>query len=147
EWGKARCMHVLGFIESRKGNIKAAQEYYHKAAQGFRALDDIYYLNASLINLGVMCATLSENVEARLIFEESLEIAQQLGNRLDTARALDHLGMLLVWGIKDYEGAKLYYEQSLAIRHDIGDLPGAAHTLNNIADVAAKVGDFASAQQ
>src|SRR5690606_28483964 len=109
EWGKARCMHVLGFIESRKGNIKAAQEYYHKAAQGFRALDDISYLNASLINLGVMCATLSENVEARLIFEESLEIAQQLGNRLDTARALDHLGMLLVWGIKDYEGAKLYY--------------------------------------
>jgi predicted ATPase/DNA-binding CsgD family transcriptional regulator len=142
QWGRARCLHVFGFILSRIGNIKAAQKHYRQAVTLFRKLGDAHFLNASLLNLGVMCATLSENAEAQLFLEESLAIARKINNRLEIARALDHLGMLLVWGFKDYEGAEKYYEQSLALRREIDDLPGVAHTLNNMADIAVKMKDF-----
>ena len=146
EWGQARCLHGLGYILQRSGDFKASQGWYRRSVRLFRELGDTHYLNVSLTNLGVITYTLGEYGEARLILEESLEIAQLIGHKLEIARAFDHLGMVQFWGMKDYAAATAYYEQSLGLHREIGDLPGVAFTLNSFGDIAYKSGDFARAE-
>jgi tetratricopeptide (TPR) repeat protein len=46
----------------------------------------------------------------------------------------------------DYETAKQYYEQSLAIERDRGDRAGEAESLNNLGNVAHEQDDYETAQ-
>ena len=68
----------------------------------------------------------------------ALQSARQAGNRQGEAWILNNLGNAL--GVsRDPEGVG-HLEQSLAIRHEIGDLRGEAQAANNLADAHQRLG-------
>lgn len=60
------------------------------------------------------------------------------------AKALHGAGWL-AFGQGDYLGAQGYHEASLALRRQIEDRAGVAHSLNNLGGVASTLGDYAHA--
>jgi predicted ATPase/DNA-binding SARP family transcriptional activator/class 3 adenylate cyclase/uncharacterized protein HemY len=62
----------------------------------------------------------------------------------ERAETLNGIG-LLAWPQNDYTTARQYYEESLAIREEIGDRNGVAGSLNNLGTLAAEQGDFETA--
>jgi predicted ATPase/transcriptional regulator with XRE-family HTH domain len=83
---------------------------------------------------------------------------EQIGRLLDKAKALETLGSseyltkaLNAAGILadlqgDYDAARLFHEESLALKRDQGDKRGIAISLNNLASVAQQQGDYTTAR-
>src|SRR5208282_3044244 len=83
---------------------------------------------------------------ALALYEESLAISRELGDRRLTAYALNNLGNV-VYDQGDLAAARARHEESLAIRRELGDRRGMATTLNNLGNVAYTQGDFLSARE
>jgi len=66
--------------------------------------------------------------EARRLYEESLKILQDLGDKSGVSRSLHQLGML-AQATGDIPEARRLYEESLKISQDLGDKSGVAITL------------------
>ena len=56
----------------------------------------------------------------RALFEESLEIKKQLGDRWGMANSLSNLGMV-AYNQDDYPAARALFEESLTLRREVGD--------------------------
>lgn len=82
---------------------------------------------------------------ALTLFEESLALYRQVGDRSGIAFVLNALG---VWA--SFQGddakAKPLYEESLALRRELGDKWGIAQTLQNFAFIALEESDYARAE-
>jgi DNA-binding SARP family transcriptional activator/Tfp pilus assembly protein PilF len=70
----------------------------------------------------------------------ALASVRQLGDRLGEALVLNNLGM--VFARRRMDEATGYFEQALAIRREIKDLPGEAQTASNIADTYLRLHRF-----
>jgi tetratricopeptide (TPR) repeat protein len=71
----------------------------------------------------------------------ALDSARQAGDRPGEAWVLNDLGM--VYSQQGMPEAIGYFEQSLAIRRDLGDVRGEAITVNNLADTYIRLGRVA----
>lgn len=86
--------------------------------------------------------------EGRELLTEILAIEMALlypTMRAHRAKALNGAGVL-AWSQGDYVGAQALHEESLALRRELGDKLGVAHTLTNLGNVAWSQGDYAAAQ-
>lgn len=79
----------------------------------------------------------------RLWFERLLARAGESTPATLRARGLNYLANFAL-DMSDYEIARTAYEQSLALRRDIGDRLGEGDTLNNLGILSACQSDFAS---
>ena len=76
----------------------------------------------------------------------ALELAPIDGPLRDhRAKALTGAGTLAIWR-GEHVSARLLFEESLAIRRELGDGQGIAAALNNLGVIAGMQGDYASAQ-
>jgi|SRR5579871_57973 len=82
---------------------------------------------------------------ARALYEESLAIYRELGNKSGIAASLGNLGNVAKEQ-GDYAAARALYEESLAIRRELGDKLGIAISLLNLGNVAKDRGDYAAAR-
>ena len=87
---------------------------------------------------------LGDTVTARRLLYESRELAESVGDRQTTARALLGLGVMLHKEV-DFGQARRYYEQSLCICREIGDGIGSVMALGSLALLTYQVGDFEEA--
>ena len=78
------------------------------------------------------------------MFEESLAIRRELGDKGGIAAALNDLGWV-AWHRNDYTAARALSEESLAIWRELGDKEGIATSLNNLGLVAYFQGEYAAA--
>ncbi|MBL8130387.1 MAG: tetratricopeptide repeat protein [Anaerolineae bacterium] len=148
-WGEARAYHHLAYGSSIQGlpDNQRAQQLYQQAADTFRDLGDRSSLTRTLSNLGWIIHVNGDSESARDVLEDSLVASRQIGYKLGTARALDMLGMVTLWGLHDPNQARGYLEQSLAIRRDIGEWPSVSFTLNNLADIAYQQQNYPEARR
>ncbi|WP_309721132.1 tetratricopeptide repeat protein [Armatimonas sp.] len=103
-------------------------------------------LRAKALNgVGLLTSSLGDYPAARLLYEQSLAIAREVGDRESTARALGNLGLVAVYQ-GDYPAARVYQEESLAIRREMGDRGGIARALLNLGMVPASQGDYPAAR-
>lgn len=77
------------------------------------------------------------------LFEESLALNRELGNRAGIAEMLDHLGNVL-YDQGDDAGARVHYEESLAILEELGDAGEMARPLIGLARVLLRQGEDVS---
>lgn len=77
---------------------------------------------------------------AMQMYEDSLALAQELGNELEEAALLNGLGRLHS-SLGDKQKALRFYARALSLREKGGDLAGQAWTLNNIGWIHAGLGD------
>jgi len=82
---------------------------------------------------------------ARALFEQSLALRRELGDRQGISSVLNSLGNVAI-DQGDYPAAHSLYTESLEIKKDLGDRQGIAASFNNLAIVAYQQGDYARAR-
>ncbi|MEM9164972.1 MAG: CHAT domain-containing tetratricopeptide repeat protein, partial [Cyanobacteria bacterium P01_F01_bin.4] len=99
---------------------------------------------ATLGHLGLVYYSLTDYDQAHLAQQQSLAIAQQLGDRHRAGRALENLG-LVFYARQDYSQAIDSHQQSLEIAQQLGDRHAEARAFNNLGDALYKAGRPAEA--
>ncbi len=97
-------------------------------------------------NLGILAQDQGDYPEARRLYEESLRLREQLGDRAGVAQTLHNLGAL-AQAQGDYPEARRLYEESLRIKEQLGDRAGVAQTLHNLGALAQAQGDYPEARR
>jgi predicted ATPase/DNA-binding SARP family transcriptional activator len=82
---------------------------------------------------------------ARSLYEESLAISRELGDKQGVAQSLSYLG-LTAYAQGDYAATRSLHEESLAISRELGDNLGIDISLLILGTVACEQGDYASAR-
>ena len=82
---------------------------------------------------------------ARALYEESVAIRRELGDRRGMAGVLGNLGYV-AYELGDRSAARALSVEALAISRELGDPGRVADALNNLGNVAYDQGDFASAR-
>ena len=82
---------------------------------------------------------------ARLLYEESLSIRRELGDKQGIALSLNGLG-IVAYLQGDYSSSRALYEESLSIRRELKDTWGIAASLHNLGNVAYLQGDYEAAK-
>jgi predicted ATPase/DNA-binding CsgD family transcriptional regulator len=95
--------------------------------------------------LGNLAVDVSDKVRALALYEASLAIRRELGDKHGIAASLNGLGIVAIEE-GDYDRARQLHEESLAIRREIGDLAGQGHSIFNLARTSAEAGDLAGAR-
>jgi tetratricopeptide (TPR) repeat protein len=115
--GRERLMQVLQLAESHIGSGSRSA-----------ALAD------ALNGAGFLATRQSDHAAARSLFERSLEMSRELGDRPAIADSLNYLGVLAD-DQGDYVLAQSLHEESLAIRRELDEAGGIAASLNNLGAV------------
>jgi non-specific serine/threonine protein kinase len=112
-----------------------------KAGAEERTRERANALNAA----GVLAYFQGDYPAARALYEESLAIRRELGDRSGMAGSLGNLGnVALEQG--DYRAARALQEQSLAIKRELGDRTGMSISLSDLGEVALYQGDYPAAR-
>jgi tetratricopeptide (TPR) repeat protein len=82
---------------------------------------------------------------AHSMYEESLAITRELGNRWSLAASLMNLGNLAA-ELGDYRGSRTRLEESLSIFQELGDRVSIATALENLGNGAYEQGELDSAR-
>jgi predicted ATPase/DNA-binding winged helix-turn-helix (wHTH) protein/Tfp pilus assembly protein PilF len=86
-----------------------------------------------------------DNAAARALFEQSLAIYRELGDRQRIAFSLNNLGVVAD-DQGDYPAARALHEESLAIQRELGDKWSIAMSLHNLGVLASDQGDHRAAR-
>lgn len=99
----------------------------------------------ALTSAGILAWKQGDYASARALYEESLAITRDLGDKSGIASSLNNLG-IVAYRQADYTAARALYEESLALLREREDQMGIASVLINLGDVAIEQGDYTAAQ-
>jgi tetratricopeptide (TPR) repeat protein len=95
-------------------------------------------------NMGTVSQFLGQYQEALNLYQQSLEIQREIGDRSGEANSLMNLGNVYD-SLGQYQKALNFHQQSLAIQREIGDIQGEANSLNNLGNVYGSLGQYQEA--
>jgi predicted ATPase/DNA-binding SARP family transcriptional activator len=110
-----------------------------------RTAESIRGRTGALNGAGVLASVQGEHGKARLLYEESLALSRELGDKQGIAASLNNLG-IMAYQLGDAEAGRAMHEESLAVRREFGDTQGVAASLNNLGIIAQAQGDYPLAQ-
>jgi len=116
---------------------------YHLRLQG--KIEDDSLKKDSLSTLGFCYDSLGDYPKAIEHYQQSLDIAREIGDRGGEGNSLGNLGGCY-YSLGDYPKAIEHHQQSLDISREIGDRDGQGHSLNNLACALLFLGDTELAQ-
>jgi tetratricopeptide (TPR) repeat protein len=102
-------------------------------------------MSITLNNLGIVAERCEEYSLAQQLYRESLNLKQELGDRLGAARSLGCLG-IVAEHMEEYDEAKRLHQESVAISTEIGDQRVLANCLNNLGFTLLMLGDSQAAR-
>lgn len=98
-----------------------------------------------LTGAGHLAHNQGDYAAARALFEESLALWREIGNKRGIASALNDLGWM-AWRQGDYAAAQVLSAESLALWQELGEKQGIATALTNLGWLAHHQGDYAAAR-
>ena len=148
EAGSGRGLQLCGALQRfwvTRGHLSEGREWcariLGKAGGEERTPERAKALNAG----GVLAYLQTDYPPARALYEESLAIRRQLGDRRGMAASLGNLGQVTSEQ-GDFTSARALHEESLAIWRELWDQSGIAVSLNNLGNVALDQGDYPAAR-
>lgn len=99
----------------------------------------------ALHGAGLLAFRQGDTPASQALYQESLELGRELGDRAGVAAALNQLGNV-AWIQGDFPVARARHEESLNLRKELGDRRGVAASLNNLGNLAMRQGDLAGAR-
>ncbi|MFN6572182.1 tetratricopeptide repeat protein [Dendronalium sp. ChiSLP03b] len=132
----ARAEEVLGFVQEAVVHYQQALDLCPE--------EDLQQKAPTLNNMAGVIAQKGDITRAIALWEQSLEISEQIGNVKGKAATLTNMARVIA-DQGDTPKAIALWEQSLEISEQIGDVKGKAPTLNNMAGVIAQKGDITRA--
>jgi tetratricopeptide (TPR) repeat protein len=138
-----RILHALARSEQELGDIQLAQEHYQQALSKCPPADESQ--KATIIhNLASIYADTGNLEQAIALYQQSLDLNEQMGNLQGKAATLHQLAIIYA-NTGDIAQAIALCQQSLDLNEQIGDVQGKAPTLNQLASIYADTGDIAQA--
>ncbi len=138
---RARALRVAATLADVRGEYPTAHALLTESVQIWRALGDTRSLIDTLHSLGIVLYNHGDYVQARALYEESLGLDQEAGDR---KTALHNLG-LIVYEQGEFTFAGALWEEAMALEHALGDTRRVALMLANLGLVACAQGDYALA--
>ena len=137
QWNTASALRYLGLLASIQGNYDAARSHLEQSLEIWRTMGTQGKLGLSwtLSFLGDVALNQNESSEARSIYEESVAILREIGDKNFLAYSVRRLG-LLAWQEKDYGRAIVLCRESLKLNRELGDLRGVLACVAGFADIA-----------
>ncbi len=89
---------------------------------------------------------LGDYARAQRLYQDSLQLAERIGDEQGAARALGHLGDV-AGVLSRFTEAQDYYEQSLKLYTKLNDSAGISRTLNQLGDIAFELGEHDRAKR
>ena len=138
--------HQLGMVEEKRGNLDAAEKWYHKSLEIEEQLGNRPGMAGSYHQLGMVEEKRGNLDAAEKWYHKSLEIKEQLGDRPGMATSYHQLGM-----VEEKRGnldaAEKWYRKSLEILEQLGDRPGMATSYHQLGMVEQDRGNLDAAEK
>jgi non-specific serine/threonine protein kinase len=134
-----RLASALWFFWYAEGDLVEGRRWLERALAAADGAPPALRAQA-LNNLGNLVYELGDLPRAQALYEQSLAIRTEVGDRDGMADSLNNLGMLAT-ARGDLATARSRLEASVAIRTELGEPHGSAPTHNNLGDVAILEGD------
>jgi tetratricopeptide (TPR) repeat protein len=142
------CQRAIGWLRRKRGDYEEALIWLERAQNGFVSMEDQTGAIQAIADIGEVYRLQGEYGRAGQCYQQALDLAA-VGER--TPALLAARANVLKGGgtLANQQGdlllAQVRYEQSLAMRRELGDRPGVAGLLNNLAVVALFRQDYAGA--
>jgi tetratricopeptide (TPR) repeat protein len=142
--GIALSSNCAGFIAVLRGDYKVAKTRHEESMTIGSELQSPWIIALSCNGLGSVARCLGDYDTAQSMYERSLEIYRQLQDHWSVASSHFHLGTVSLK--RDIASARVHFEESLALRREIGDRNGIAHSLCSLGYLTYCDADHSSAR-
>jgi len=134
--------HCDDFLTLR-GYYADKVELYGQLVNQWSEIEDRQNWNyrASLISLGNAYYSLGQYERAITLYQQSLDIAKEIGDIQGESASLNNLGNAYD-SLGQYERAIAFFEQSLAMARQIEDIQGESASLNNLGLAYESLGQY-----
>ena len=140
---RARALTAGGWMASKQGDVAGAHAAIGPALALFRAGGDPRGMAEALRGLSILALMSGGN--ARVLQEESLELAQAAGDTPGMAAAVYQMGHT-AWREGEVAAARAHYEQSLALAQVAGDQRAIALALHRLGTLTYEQRDYTTAR-
>ena len=139
--GITETTHNIGVVYLAQGEYELAIAAFRRGLRLDREwkMEDDAVEAEGLRNLGAAAWRLGQRGRAAADFRESLAVVRRTGNRYREAEVLDDLGEMALADRQLAQSSRLF-EQSLAIRRDLGDQAGICQSLTSLATASLLAG-------
>lgn len=142
-------VQVVGYLCVVRGLLNEGRIVIDRLldAPNFEASTISPFLFSIFLNIaGVIAERQGDYAQARRRIEQSLMLAEKIGNRGGVANALGNLG-LIAWNFGQLNEAHSYFERSLVLDRELNNLRNLIITRMNLANVLRVQGDLIGARQ
>lgn len=141
----AWALDSLGQIAYAQGEFSTARNYFEEALTWFQREEVAAGVAHSLTTLAnVYCDELANYAGAQKLYEESLSLYREIGDRYGEAKSVINQGAL-AHSLGQYEVAAGYYQAGIALCRELGHRQALAIALNNLGQVLDQLGRPAEA--
>lgn len=145
QWGLIAGVANIGYAHFLAGNYAEAKHIYREQVAKAERGDLPPAVGAYMFNnLGEIHHALSEEKDARRLFEKALTTFRQINNKYGMAFTLNNLGKV-AHAVADFEEAKHYNQQALDLSRETGDRRSIADALNRLGGVAYTLAEYQQA--
>jgi tetratricopeptide (TPR) repeat protein/CHAT domain-containing protein len=135
-------LNGIGAVYEAQDDDKTAFKYYEDALAAARKANNKDLIATNLFNTGAIYhRTFNQYEKALSLFEESLRIFRDLGDKKSTAIVLFNMGKSLN-ALGRYERSLAVLQESLRINRGLNDLQGIAVSLNLIGHAYSALGQY-----
>jgi tetratricopeptide (TPR) repeat protein len=145
QWGIANSLSDLGFAANSQGDYAAARTLLEESLAIRREIGDQWGIALSLYYLGMVAYSQGDYAVARTRLQECLALCLATGNS-HTVHVLGLLGHV-ERDAGDYARASAFYRESLLLRRERGDMVTTAQSLEDLAALAGRQGQYERAVQ
>jgi predicted ATPase/class 3 adenylate cyclase len=138
-----RALSLLGLIAADQGRADLARVRFHEGLALCEEADCLLEKGLILQNLSLMELSLGNLDAAQSLAEQGLSIHRAWGDEVGASYQLHTLG-LLAWRHGDFKGASNRIIESLESREAMRDLPGIAHSFNDLGKIELERGNLES---
>ena len=130
EWGDAFCDWFLGSAAWLVGDLTPAREHFTRGLEKFRNIEDLMLIAWSLLPLANISLGLDELDQATDLYNQSLPMMDELGDRLGVGTVLVGLGTVAQFRGETDEAGRLIAEAQVHLREGTGG-QGLSWTTSN----------------
>lgn len=144
--GVADVFKFLGFVEQERGDLEAAEHYYHQSLRMHEALGALFHIGTAHNSLGLATMLMGQYETSQKHFERAVELFERVGDPLAASHSMLNKGTLLL--------NRLVPEQALAllthtreIKESLGSTWGLYELYNHLALAHLWLGQFEQAER
>lgn len=137
-----KALNAIGILLFHAVSPAAARPWAEATLASRRRLGGDARFPAALVNLANVLLFEGDHLEARRLYEESIEITRKAGDKPSQAISLFNLANLLNSHVGEALESRKIYEQTLALMREIGEPRGIAIALEGIGYSALAQGEY-----